>query len=347
MVKADKLSVIVLPQRRLYELILLIVPFLEVVVHKSACIGGILVKAPESVVDMLVDHIVAKFLKPMAVFTGLVVFFIDPATPFAHEERRYLFFHKISPCVVPVVVKERLTCESFAVIVKIEPRLIIYLRAVIMRRVNELTLMFAKINGILPYAAEVSSPPRDVVRTSGVIRIIDRRRRPVLALLKLRVDLDTLDHDKQVRVLVKAGFRSEFCGIAPVILIGRAVPLGKCTVIFLSVRLVLEVDSDYRIVVLVVVREPRKSLKPVVRAVIAVVPQRIVVTCGICGRAVDIHHDLDTILAAPRYDLIPYVKAVHRSTALNALDSQFRVFVLIELYQRIRLVILPLEQYLR
>ena len=108
-------------------------------------------------------------------------------------------------------------------------------------------------------------------------------------------------------------------------------------------RLVLQVDGDDGIVVLVVFAEPFQRFEPLIRGVIVIIPKRIVVTGGIGGRAVDIHHDLDAFLAAPLYNLIPDVEAVLRGTALDTLDGQLRVGVLIELDDRIRLAVFPLE----
>ena len=111
--------------------------------------------------------------------------------------------------------------------------------------------------------------------------------------------------------------------------------------------LVLQVDGDDGVIVLVVVGEPSQSVQPVLLAEVCVIPQCVVMTCGIGCSAVNVHHDLDTVLAAPLDYLIPDVEAVHGSTALNALNGQLRIFVLIELDDRVGLACLPLEKYLR
>ena len=176
MVKADELAVCVLPESRLDEFVLHIVPLAEVVVNQSAGIGGILVEAPEGVVDVLVDHVVADFLEPVTVFAGLVVLVIDPAAPLAHEQGIHILLYEICPGVVPVILQEGLAVEGLGIILQIEPVLCPDLGAVVMRGIDDLLGVFANIHRMLLDAAEVGTPPcAENLGRLAVVRIINRR----------------------------------------------------------------------------------------------------------------------------------------------------------------------------
>ena len=135
--------------------------------------------------------------------------------------------------------------------------------------------MLAKVYGIIPYAAEISSPPCAVIGLIlgiAIMAVVSGWRIPVKALFGLGINLDTLYHDEQVRVLIQAGFSALLSGIAPVIRILGTVPFCKNAIVLLAVRLVLQVDSDDSVIVLVVIREPCQSVQPVLLAEVCVLP---------------------------------------------------------------------------
>ena len=180
----------------------------------------------------------------------------------------------------------------------------------------------------------------------AVMRIINGGRIPCAAYFKFRIDLDPLYHNKKIRINVKYRLSACLSSVFPVIRSGRIVPYSHSLTVILSVRLVFQVDRYDRIIVLIVIGKPCKRLYPVLGGEIAVIPQRYLMTarCGSC--AVNIYHDLNAVFSAPFNSLVPYIKAVHRRTALNALDSKLGVFVLIYFYHGIGFVVFPLKQYL-
>ena len=116
------------------------------------------------------------------------------------------------------------------------------------------------------------------------------------------------------------------------------------TFITLAVRLVFQVDSNNGIVIFVVICKPCKCFQPVICGEAAGIPERCLMACGSGFRAVNIHHDLDTVLTAPCHCLIPDVKAVLGGTALDALYGQFGIGIGIDLDHRIRTFVLPLQK---
>ena len=294
--------------------------------------------------NVLVGHVITDLLEPVAVLAGLVVRLIDPAAPLAHEQRIAVLLDQIGPGIVPVIIQKRLPVKGLGVILQIEPALLVDLGAVVVRGIHDLLGVLADIDRVILHAAQIAAPPcaEDLGRFT-VMRIIDRRRCPVRTAGEVRIALRTLDHDKQIRILLKAGHGTALGGMLPVVLIGGIVPLGKLALLGLAVGLILQVNGNDGVVILVILREPRERFEPVVRGEIVIVPQRILVSGCIGGRAVDIHHDLDALLTAPGHDLIPDVEAVLCLAADDAFDRQLGVLVFVELDHGIRLTVLPLE----
>ena len=81
-------------------------------------------------VDVVIDHVVTKESHPFEVSRV-----IHMSAPFADQFRSDIFSIDISPCIVPVVIKQCLCIEqtAFRILIEIEPFLSVYGRTVIMR----------------------------------------------------------------------------------------------------------------------------------------------------------------------------------------------------------------------
>ena len=123
MVETDELSAVCLPESLLKDTVTCRIPCQEVVAEKSACIARVRIEAPVGVVDVVIEHIISKELHPL-----LILGSVNEAAPLTDKERSYILIVDISPCIVPVIVKESLSSK-----VLVEPCLRVYGRAVVVR----------------------------------------------------------------------------------------------------------------------------------------------------------------------------------------------------------------------
>ena len=98
-------------------------------------------------------------------------------------------------------------------IAALKPGLFIYGRAVIMRRIDQLVLILAQINGEVLHTTQITAPPvKVIIRIIGGMKIL-------IGLDILGVDLDPFHQHQHVGILFKYGKCSTFCHIFPVICI--------------------------------------------------------------------------------------------------------------------------------
>ena len=266
MIQADKLTVVTLPQRRLDQGVFVLVPLAEVVVDQTAGVAGVFVKAPECVVDAVLDHEVPEICHPLFVLVA-----VHESAPFAHEQGSDALVLEEEPVVIPAVFQQSFLGESV-----VEPFLFPYQRTVVVRGVDQLTLIFAQINGIFLCAPEVSAPPCAVVVLchGGVV---DSRCSPVVALFG--VNLRTLDHNQQFRILFQYSCRTGLCGIFPVGRVSGVIPF-RHLILYVSctVRFVFQVDGKDGVIILVIICKPCQRIAPVLGAEFVRVPEADLVT---------------------------------------------------------------------
>ena len=283
-----------LPERRLHERILCLIPRLEIVAQQSAGIAGVRIQAPERVVDVIFNHVVTEQLHPV-----LVLAVIHVTAPLTDEQRRNVLLVDICPGIAPVIVQQRLRGE-----VLVEPCLVVDGRTVVMRRIYDLGvhLRITEIYRMLLDAAEIAAPPctdiRRIVASVGDTPHIARHR-------TAHGLLHTLDEDQRIRIDLEDGFRALGRRILPVVLVSGAVPLGSLvTLLTLAVRLILEVVAEHRIIVRIALCEPCQGLDPHIRGNHAgclrlqTVPEVVVVTGVVGVRAVNVDEALQTVLLA-------------------------------------------------
>ena len=129
MVKTDVLAAFLcLPEGRFKQTILVIVPCGEVIAQQTAGVAGVRVQAPESVVDVVVDHVITEQFHPLLVFAAVHV-----TAPFADQQGSDVLIVDVCPCVIPVVVQQGLRGE-----VLVKPCLVINRRTVVVGRIYDL-----------------------------------------------------------------------------------------------------------------------------------------------------------------------------------------------------------------
>ena len=97
MVKTDEFAFFCLPENLFYEVVLLLIPSLEIVFYKTACVTRIGIEAPEGVMEMLLGYKLSEVFHPLEVVA------FHKAAPLAYKDRCNAVFLDIEPVVVPCI----------------------------------------------------------------------------------------------------------------------------------------------------------------------------------------------------------------------------------------------------
>ena len=268
--------------------------------------------------QLLVDDERAQRRHPL-----LVVAPIQEAAPLADEQRSDVVFVDVEPVGTPHVLG-----QGLPVPLAFEPGLLEHAGTVVVRRVDQLVLVGAQVDGVVGDAAQVAAPPGGVV-------VPPIGRGPVLPILG--VDLDPLAQDEHVRVDREDALTGGLADVLEVVDVRGAVPLGARGLVGFAVGLVLDVCGDDGVVVLVPLGDPLPGRVEVLGGDIALVPDRVVVP-GVVGlRAVHVKHDFEAVLFAQLQPVVEHFEGVH--------PRQFGVDVLVD-STRSGLAVLPLQQQL-
>ena len=131
MIQADILSgFLCLPQRRFKQIVLVIIPNFEAAVQQSAGIARVWIQTPECMVDVIVNHIVTQQGHPLLVLAAVHV-----TAPFADQQGSDVLIVDVCPRVIPVIIQQFLGGK-----VLVKPRLVVYRRTVVMRRIHNLAV---------------------------------------------------------------------------------------------------------------------------------------------------------------------------------------------------------------
>ena len=157
-------------------------------------------------VYVVVNHIVTKEFHPLLIFST-----VHMTAPFTNKFRSNIFSIDICPCIIPVIVKESLCSEIF-----VKPSLSVNRRAVIVRRINNLTCTMFRLYGIFSCTSEISAPP-----CTNIWRIVTSvGHTPVITCHSTAHRLfNTFNKDKCIRVYIKNGISTFCCSISPVVFI--------------------------------------------------------------------------------------------------------------------------------
>ena len=353
MIRTDVATVVILPKRRLHQSVLFLIPLGEGSVQQSAGVTGVGVDAPESVVDVVFDHVIPQQTHPLLVLASVHV-----SAPLADQQGRNALVVDVCPGVVPVIIQQGLGGE-----ILVKPGLCINGGAIIVGGVHQLILMLAQVDGVILYAPQVAAPP---CRMPGRRTIHSRLPHvwgiKVVPLLCLGVLLNALHHDQHVGVDLQDLLGTGFSSVFPVVFVRRIVPLcngcgaGSGVVAPFAMRLVFQIQSDQGVVILIPVSQPYPGIHPDLRgdhnagAHFLAVPKLVIVTGVVGVRTVYIHHDLDAVFLTQLQQHIKNFQAVHLGAILPAklrVEAVVRGVFCIDAGSRIRLTDHPVIQQLR
>ena len=144
--------------------------------------------------------------------------------PFSDKQRSNILIVDISPCVIPVIIKESLSSK-----ILIKPCLIVNRRTVVMRWIYYLAVSAfrSEINRIILNASEIAAPPCAVPRWNISGSLPNIRSIISIALFRFRILLNTLNKNKSIWIYVKYGISAFRRCKRPVIQILWIVPLGN------------------------------------------------------------------------------------------------------------------------
>ena len=208
--------------------------------------------------------------------------FRHKSAPLTDQKRCNIILMDIKPVIVPAVFH-----QAVIGITALKPRLFIYSRAIIVRRIYKLVLIFAEVNRVICDTAQVSAPPVEII-------IILIRRCIIAILLDInRIDLSSFHKHEYIRILRQYGICCSLCRVFPVVLRLRIVPDCRAVaLVWLSVWLILQVVGDDRIIIFIPLRHPRKCRKILVRRNTVGVPQVHHMTARIRFCTMDIDNQL-------------------------------------------------------
>ena len=147
----------------------------------------------------------------------------------------------VQPVILPAVAQ-----KTVEIIISLEPRLKVNRRSIIVRRIHQFILVRSEIDREIPYAAQISAPPVEII-----IAVVRGVIIPVAGYVYW-IYLGSLYHYQNVRILCQYPRRGSFCGVLPVVCGVGVVPYRRSAAfVGLSVRLVFQVVRNYRVVVLV------------------------------------------------------------------------------------------------